>query len=72
MLENDLSARPERHPVVNLIIILLFVGLGFVFVGPFIGFFVALPFYDGGMQDMMNAIQDPVSHLLNLSFLSYL
>lgn len=62
MLENDLSARPERHPVVNLIIILLFVGLGFVFVGPFIGFFVALPFYDGGMQDMMNAIQDPVSH----------
>lgn len=62
MLESDLSARPERHPVVNLIIILLFVGLGFVFVGPFIGFFVALPFYDGGMQDMMNAIQDPVSH----------
>ena len=60
MFENDLGSRPEKHPVINLIIILLMVGLGFVIVGPIIGFFFALPFYEGSMIDLAEAIQQPL------------
>lgn len=62
MLENELYQRPERHPVITLLLILAIVGIGFIFVGPFIGFFAALPFYPGSMLDMTEAIQDPVNH----------
>jgi membrane protease YdiL (CAAX protease family) len=62
MLENDLNSHAARHPVINLISILLVVGLGFVIVGPFIGFFLSLPFYPGNMQEMVEALQDPASH----------
>ncbi|MBT1701195.1 CPBP family intramembrane metalloprotease [Fulvivirgaceae bacterium PWU4] len=62
MLENDLSQRPERHPVANLIIILGLVGLGFVFVGPVVGYFAAMPFYNGSGEELFAAIQDPINH----------
>lgn len=62
MFENQIDARPERHPVINLIIILLMVALGFIIVGPIIGFLIALPFYDGGMIELTEAIQDPLKH----------
>ena len=62
MFENELGRRPEKHPVTNLIIILLMVGLGFVVVGPIIGFFAALPFYDGGMVQLAEAIQRPMEN----------
>ena len=62
MFEDQLGARPEKHPVINLIIILLMVGLGFVIVGPIIGFFFALPFYDGGMLALAEAIQQPIEN----------
>lgn len=62
MFENQLGSRPQKHPVINLIIILLMVGLGFVIVGPIIGFFVALPFYDGGITELAEAIQNPLQH----------
>lgn len=62
MFENELGTRPRKHPVINLIIILLMVGLGFIIVGPIIGFFVALPFYDGGMMELAEAIQQPLSN----------
>lgn len=62
MLENELYQRPERHPVITLLLILAIVGIGFIFVGPFIGFFAALPFYPGSMLEMTEAIQDPVNH----------
>ncbi len=35
------------------------VGLGFVIVGPIVGLFVALPFYDGGMLELTQALQPP-------------
>lgn len=62
MFENRLGTRPEKHPVVNLIVILLMVGLGFVIIGPIIGFFIALPFYEGGMVALAEAIQDPLDN----------
>lgn len=62
MLENELLQRPERHPVINLLLIIAIVGIGFAFVGPFIGVLAALPFYPGTLIDMMEAMQDPVAH----------
>jgi Predicted metal-dependent membrane protease len=62
MFENQIGSRPEKPPVINLIIILLMVGLGFIVLGPIIGFFLALPFYDGGMIDLAEAIQRPLQN----------
>ena len=62
MFENHFGAHHERHPVINLIIILLMVGLGFIVVGPIIGFFLALPFYDGSMTELVEAVQNPLDH----------
>ncbi len=62
MFENQLGSRPEKHPVINLIVILLMVGLGFIVIGPILGFFIALPFYNGGMVQLAEAIQRPLEH----------
>lgn len=62
MFENELRARPEKHPAINLIVILLMVGLGFVVVGPIVGFFIALPFYEGGFDKFLEAIQQPADN----------
>lgn len=60
MLENDLSSRPERHPVISLLMVLFVVGLGFIIIGPLIGFFFALPFYPGTMMELATALQNSV------------
>lgn len=62
MFENQSVARPERHPVINIIILLLMVGLGFIIVGPIVGFFLSLPFYDGEMLELAEALQDPTNN----------
>lgn len=62
MFENQIDARPNRHPVINLIIILLMVALGFIIVGPIIGFIIALPFFDGSIIELTEAIQNPLKH----------
>ena len=62
MLVNESRTRPEKHPVVNLIVILLMVGLGFVIVGPLVGVLVALPFYDGSLMDLVESIQPPLQN----------
>lgn len=63
MLETELN-RPviDRHPALNLILIFFVVGLGFLFVGPFIGILLAAPFYPGSIEDLSAAIIDPVGH----------
>jgi uncharacterized protein len=63
MQETELN-RPiiDRHPVVNLILILIVVGLGFVFVGPFIGILIAALYYPGSIEDLGVAILDPADH----------
>lgn len=62
MYDNQIDARPDQHPVINLIIIILMVGLGFVIVGPIIGFFLSLPFYDGDMTDLLKDLQQPLAN----------
>jgi hypothetical protein len=38
------------------------VGLGFIIVGPFLGAIIVLPFYDGGLEALMEAIRDPLDN----------
>lgn len=59
MLDYPPGAPREKPPVVNLLVIILMVGLGFVIVGPLIGAVVALPFFDGGITQLMEALQPP-------------
>jgi membrane protease YdiL (CAAX protease family) len=61
MLENELSNRPERHPLLSLFLLLIVVGIGFVIIGPIIGLVVAMPFYPGSFMDLAESLQDPVS-----------
>jgi membrane protease YdiL (CAAX protease family) len=52
----------DRHPALNLVLIFIVVGLGFMFVGPFIGILIAAPFYPGSIEDLGQAIMDPIGH----------
>jgi membrane protease YdiL (CAAX protease family) len=54
--------KPQRHPAVSLVLILLYVIIGFVALGPLIGVLVAYPFFSGSMVEYANAIQDIPSH----------
>jgi uncharacterized protein len=60
MLENELSNRSERHPVVSLLILMIVVGLGFVIVGPLIGLLFAIPFYPGTFMELAESLQNPM------------
>lgn len=62
MYENQIGARPDRHPVINLVLIILMVGLGFVIVGPVVGFFLSLPFYDGDMTALLESLRQPLAN----------
>lgn len=52
----------SQHPVVVIILTLLTALLGFVLIGPLIGFMVALPFYQGGLLELAEAIKEPLAH----------
>ncbi|HEY4656659.1 MAG TPA: CPBP family intramembrane glutamic endopeptidase [Cyclobacteriaceae bacterium] len=52
----------SRSPFVTLILLLIGVCLGFVVVGPLVGFLVTLPFYEGSMVDLAEALQNPMEH----------
>jgi membrane protease YdiL (CAAX protease family) len=63
MFENDdVSQPPEKHPVVSLMLILTVVFVGFVIVGPIIGFVLSLPFFPGGIVEYADAIQHITDH----------
>lgn len=62
MLENELNSRSERHPVVSIVVILAVVALGFIIIGPLVGFVFAIPFYPGSMMEFIEAIQKPMDN----------
>ena len=62
MEELSSQLRPQKSAWFSLISIMMMVLAGFVFIGPFIGLFLALPFYEGSMFDFMNDVSDPSHH----------
>lgn len=59
MFETDAQRRPS---ITTLFLLLIAIFLGFVVVGPILGFLVALPFYDGSVLELADAMQDPTNN----------
>jgi membrane protease YdiL (CAAX protease family) len=57
----ELSPRPY-NPVISIFITLVVVLVGFQLIGPFIGFFVAIPFYPGPVLQMVEDLKQPMAH----------
>ena len=57
-----MSNSPDVNPIKVIFLTLITVLLGFVIVGPLVGALVAMPFYDGGLMDMLEALQNPPAH----------
>lgn len=49
------------HPALMVFLTLVTAFAGFALLGPLIGFMVALPFYEGGLVELTEAISDPLS-----------
>jgi membrane protease YdiL (CAAX protease family) len=62
MTESSMTNSPEAHPLKVILLTLLTVLIGFVIVGPLVGVMVAMPFFDGNMMDLVEAIQNPTAH----------
>lgn len=59
---SDLTGISQRNPFTSLVFILLTAFIGFLIIGPMVGFFVAMPFYDGTMFDLIEKIQNPLQY----------
>jgi membrane protease YdiL (CAAX protease family) len=62
MTESSMTNSPEAHPLKVILLTLLTVLIGFVIVGPLVGVMVTMPFFDGNMMDLVEAIQNPTAH----------
>lgn len=62
MQENELYTPIDRHPIMNIVLVIVIAGLCFLFVGPFIGVFLASPFFPGSMDELFAAAQNPLEH----------
>jgi hypothetical protein len=59
---SELTGISKRPAWISIILILLTATLGFVVIGPLIGFLVAMPFYDGTIFDLTSKLTDPTAH----------
>ena len=59
---SELTGISHRPAWLSIILILIMATLGFVVLGPLIGFLVAMPFYDGSLFDLVNKITNPIAH----------
>ena len=59
---SELTGISQRPALFSLIFILLTASMGFIIVGPALGFFFAIPFYEGSMMDLVQKIQNPLAH----------
>ena len=59
---SELTGISHRPAWLSLIFILLTATFGFVVIGPLIGFFVAMPFYDGSLFDLVEKLTNPTAH----------
>jgi uncharacterized protein len=59
---SELTGFSQRPAWLSVILILITATLGFVVIGPLIGFVVAMPFYDGTFFDLTSKLTDPTAH----------
>jgi uncharacterized protein len=56
---SELTGISQRPPLISIIFILLTAALSFLIIGPVLGFFIAMPFYDGNIFDLIEKITNP-------------
>jgi len=61
-METDLSDRPSLHPLIFLMLLVATLGVGFIVVGPLVGFLLSSPLYPGSLIDMAESLADPAAH----------
>jgi uncharacterized protein len=59
---SGLTGISERNPILSVFFILCSVVIGFVIIGPLVGFFFSLPFYEGTMIELVEKIQNPLQY----------
>lgn len=59
---SELTGISNRPPLVSIFLILLTTVLGFVVMGPLVGFFLALPFYEGNIMDLPQQLASPADY----------
>lgn len=59
MFETDEQRWPS---FTTLVLLLIGICLGFVIVGPLVGFLLSVPFYDGSLLELAETMQNPVGH----------
>jgi membrane protease YdiL (CAAX protease family) len=59
---SELNGFSQRPPWLSVILILITTFLGFVIIGPLIGFLAAMPFYDGSVFDFASTLNNPTEH----------
>ncbi|HCW07059.1 MAG TPA: CPBP family intramembrane metalloprotease domain-containing protein [Cytophagales bacterium] len=62
MIVSNLTENSGKHPLVMATLTLLVAGIGFLLVGPLIGFFISTPFFDGTILEQAEKMADPMSH----------
>ncbi len=56
---SELTGISQRHPLISIIFILLTAAISFLIIGPVLGFFIAMPFYEGNIFDLIEKITNP-------------
>jgi len=59
---SELTGISQKPAWLSIISILITATMGFVVIGPLIGFVVAMPFFDGSIFDLTTKLTDPVSY----------
>jgi len=59
---SELTGISNRHPLISVIFILFTMAIGFIVIGPMLGFLIALPFYDGTIFELTEKISNPINH----------
>jgi membrane protease YdiL (CAAX protease family) len=59
---SELTGISNRHPLISVILILFTMAIGFIVIGPLLGFLIALPFYDGTIFELTEKITNPINH----------
>ncbi len=59
---SEVTGISERPVFLSIFLVLTTIFLGFVVIGPLIGFFIAMPFYEGNIMDLTTQINNPTSY----------
>ena len=59
---SSITATWERPAAITVLFMFLISMAGFMIIGPVIGFFLSLPFFDGSMLDYADKLSNPVGH----------